>query len=69
MKIVIDALERIQGVEIYPIISLLIFFAFFVIMSYLVFNLDKGYIDKMKNMPLEEDDDQNDSSDFNNIQN
>ena len=67
MKIVIDALERIRGVEIYPIISLLIFFTFFVIMTYFVFNLDKGYVDKMKNMPLEEDeDDQNDFSDPNN---
>ncbi len=66
MKIVINALESIQGVEIYPIISLLIFFGFFTIMAYLVFNLDKGYIDDMKNMPLEED--ESDSSD-NNIQN
>jgi hypothetical protein len=66
MKIVINALESIQGVEIYPIISLLIFFGFFTIMAYLVFNLDKSYIDDMKNMPLEED--ESDSSD-NNIQN
>jgi len=66
MKIVINALESIQGVEIYPIISLLIFFGFFTIMAYLVFNLDKGYINDMKNMPLEED--ENESSD-NNIQN
>jgi hypothetical protein len=66
MKIVINALESIQGVEIYPIISLLIFFGFFTIMAYLVFNLDKGYINDMKNMPLEED--ESDSSD-NNIQN
>jgi cbb3-type cytochrome oxidase subunit 3 len=64
MKIVINALEKIQGVEIYPIISLLIFFSFFIIMAYYVLNLDKGYIDEMKNMPLEED---NDDSMKNNI--
>ncbi len=63
MKIVMNTLERIQGVEIYPIISLLIFFIFFVVMAYLVFNLDKGYINDMKNMPLE--DDENDSSSIN----
>jgi hypothetical protein len=68
MKIVINALERIQGVEIYPIISLLIFFAFFLLMNYFVFNLDKGYINKMKNMPLE-DDQIDDTSDFDNTQN
>ncbi len=68
MKIVINTLERIQGVEIYPIISLLIFFIFFVVMSYLVFNLDKGYINKMKNMPLE-DDNNDDKSDLSNNDN
>ncbi len=66
MKIVMNTLERIQGVEIYPIISLVIFFSFFAIMTFLVFNLDKGYINDMKNMPLEDDD--NDTSE-NNIQN
>lgn len=60
MKIVINTLERIQGVEIYPIITLLIFFTFFIVMAYFVFNLDKGYIKEMKDMPLE--DDKNDSS-------
>ena len=61
-----NTLEKIQGVEIYPIISLVIFFSFFAIMTYLVFNLDKGYINNMKNMPLEDDD--NDTFE-NNIQN
>jgi uncharacterized membrane protein len=68
MKIVIDALERIQGVEIYPIISLLIFFIFFVVMSYFVFNLDKGYISKMKNMPLEEDEGNDETSELKDFQ-
>ena len=61
MKIVMNTLEKIQGVEVYPIISLIIFFSFFAIMAYLVFNLDKGYINDMKNLPLE--DDENESSD------
>jgi len=60
MKIVMDTLSKIQGVELYPIISLLIFFIFFIVMAYFVFNLDKSYINDMKNMPLEED--ENDSS-------
>ena len=55
MKIVMNTLERIQGVEVFPLFSLIVFFLFFVIMAYLVFNLDKGYINDMKNMPLEED--------------
>jgi cbb3-type cytochrome oxidase subunit 3 len=55
-----NTLSKIQGIELYPIISLLIFFIFFIVMAYFVFNLDKGYISDMKNMPLEED--ENDSS-------
>lgn len=66
MKIVMNTLERIQGVEVFPIISLLIFFSFFAIMAYLVFNLDKGYIDDMKNMPLEEDNNESSYTNSNN---
>jgi len=66
MKIVMHALERIQGVEVFPIISLLIFFTFFAIMTFLVFNLDKGYIDNMKNMPLEEDNNESSYTNSNN---
>jgi len=66
MKIVINTLERIQGVELYPVISLLIFFSFFAIMTFLVFNLDKGYINDMKNMPLEEDNNESSNVTFNN---
>lgn len=61
-----NTLERIQGVEVFPIISLLIFFSFFAIMAYLVFNLDKGYIDDMKNMPLEEDNNESSYTNSNN---
>lgn len=55
MKIVINTLEQIGGVEIYPIISLLIFFIIFSVMAYLVLTADKSYIDEMKNMPLDDD--------------
>jgi cbb3-type cytochrome oxidase subunit 3 len=57
MKIVIDTLEQIAGVEIYPIISLLIFFIFFAVVTYMAFTASKEYIDEMKNLPLEKDDD------------
>lgn len=46
-------LEGIENVEIWPIISLIIFTIFFVILLYGVFKMDKRYIQKMKNMPLE----------------
>lgn len=45
--------EGIQNVEIWPIISLIIFFLFFVILILWIFKVDKKYIRKMKNMPLD----------------
>ncbi len=45
-------LETIVGVEIYPIISLLIFFIFFVGLGIWVFGYKKEAIDKMSEIPL-----------------
>jgi len=63
MKIVAHTLEQINGVEIYPIISLIIFFVFFLIVGYIVLTADKNYIEEMKNMPLEKDNDFQDDVD------
>lgn len=45
-------LETIAGVEIFPLISLLIFFLFFVGLLVYVFRLDKKSVDRMKSIPL-----------------
>jgi len=66
LKIVIQQLEQINGVEIYPIISLIIFFTFFVLVGYLVLTTPKSVIEEMSNLPLDED---NDIQDNNGIQN
>lgn len=47
-------LARVQDVEIYPIISIIIFFTFFVGLLWWVFRSDKKYINKMSNLPLED---------------
>ena len=52
--------ERIQNVELWPIISLVIFFLFFLALTLWAFRVDKRYINKMKKMPLEKDDAQPD---------
>ncbi len=65
MKIVINTLEQIRGVEIYPIISLLIFFTFFVLVTYMVVKTDKKEIEEISNMPL---DDKSDLQNKNNNQ-
>ncbi|NHE56151.1 cbb3-type cytochrome c oxidase subunit 3 [Cyclobacterium plantarum] len=50
-----EILRSIENIEIYPIISLLIFVIFFVSMFWWVIRADKGYIDKMKEMPLKDE--------------
>lgn len=47
--------ELVQNVAIYPIISLIIFFGFFVLMLIYMLRLKKSYVQKMKELPLELD--------------
>ncbi|XZF14972.1 CcoQ/FixQ family Cbb3-type cytochrome c oxidase assembly chaperone [Chitinophagaceae bacterium MMS25-I14] len=48
----IHYLERISGVGIYPLCSLLIFFLFFSALAIWVLRADKGYIRSLKNIPF-----------------
>ena len=54
LKFVKSHLETISGIEIYPLISLVIFFTFFVALFWWVFTAKKDYINKVSNIPLEE---------------
>ncbi|MFC0778111.1 cbb3-type cytochrome oxidase subunit 3 [Flavobacterium sp. HJSW_4] len=47
-------METISGIEIYPIVSLLIFFLFFVGLGIWVFSYRKEKIQEMSNIPLDE---------------
>ncbi|MFN8283477.1 MAG: CcoQ/FixQ family Cbb3-type cytochrome c oxidase assembly chaperone [Chitinophagales bacterium] len=51
----INYLEHITGVSIYPLTSLLLFVAFFILVTIWVVRADNGFIDHMKNIPLEND--------------
>lgn len=53
LKFVKHHMESITGIEIYPIISLLIFFIFFVALFYWVITAKKDYINKVSQIPLE----------------
>lgn len=48
-------LENIDGVQIYPIISLLIFFSFFAGLFWWVFTAKKAHIEEVSNIPLVDD--------------
>lgn len=47
-------METIESVEIYPILSLLIFFFFFVGLGFWVFSYKKDKIKEMSQIPLED---------------
>ncbi len=53
LKFVKNHMESISGIEIYPLISLLIFFIFFVVLFYWVFTAKKEYIKTVSNLPLD----------------
>lgn len=56
LKFVKGPLESIEGVAIYPIISLLIFFIFFTALFWWVFTAKKDYIKKVSDIPLDLED-------------
>nr|WP_294788970.1 CcoQ/FixQ family Cbb3-type cytochrome c oxidase assembly chaperone [uncultured Flavobacterium sp.] len=47
-------METISGIAIYPILSLLIFFLFFVGLGFWVFSYRKEKIQEMSSIPLDE---------------
>ena len=53
MKFVRHHLESITGIEIYPLISLSIFFIFFIGLLIYVVKMSKAYIKEMESLPLE----------------
>jgi cytochrome c oxidase cbb3-type subunit 4 len=48
-------MDTIVGIEIYPIISLSIFFGFFVLLLVWVFSYSKETINELSDIPLKED--------------
>ena len=53
LSFVKNYMESISGIEIYPIISLLIFFIFFVVLFWWVFTAKKEYITTVSNIPFD----------------
>ena len=47
--------DTIDGVAIYPIVSLLLFLLVFIIMLIIVMRFKKKYIEEISNLPLEDD--------------
>ncbi|MFZ6010815.1 MAG: cbb3-type cytochrome c oxidase subunit 3 [Bacteroidota bacterium] len=50
-----NVLQSIENIQIWPVISFVIFFVFFLCLLLWVFTTDKKFIEKMKGLPVEED--------------
>ena len=46
--------QTIIGIDVYPKISLILFFAFFMVLLIVVFRADKNYIHELERIPLDE---------------
>ena len=47
-----NVLESIDNIGLWPMISFVIFFIFFLCLLLWVFTTDKSFIEKMKNLPI-----------------
>lgn len=52
-----DVLQSVEGISLYPVISLIIFVLFFAVLIIWMIKVDKKYIKKMRNLPLEKEED------------
>jgi cytochrome c oxidase cbb3-type subunit 4 len=48
-----SVLESIDNIAIWPVVSFVIFFVFFIVLLFWVFSVDKGFINKMKSLPMD----------------
>jgi len=53
LKFIRQYADKIEGIEIYPIVSLLIFVTFFVAVLVYVRKMKQSSIDEMKQLPLD----------------
>lgn len=62
LKFIKEHMATIDGIEIFPIISFLIFFIFFLGLFWWVFGYKKEKIDELNNIPFENDDENNNNA-------
>lgn len=55
LKFIKHHLDTMEGVEIYPIISLLLFFTVFTTMLIIVLKMPKKSVEEISNLPLDND--------------
>lgn len=48
-----NVLQTIDNIAIWPVVSFVIFFVFFIVLCWWAFAADKKFINKMKSLPLD----------------
>ncbi len=56
-----NVLQSIDNIAIWPVISFVIFFIFFLCLLLWVFTTDRKFIEKMKSLPVDEEAGKNDT--------
>lgn len=56
LKFIKHHMETIAGIEIFPVISFLIFFIFFLLLLIYIWKMDRETITNLSEMPLRKDD-------------
>lgn len=54
-----NVLQNITNIEVWPIVSFVIFFVFFLCLLWWVFTVDKKFIARMASLPIEEEEEGN----------
>lgn len=54
--------ETMENIAVYPMISLLVFFIFFIVLLYLVIRMDKKSVQTLSNIPFETEEETNNQS-------
>ena len=49
-----NVLQSIENIQVWPVISFVIFFLFFICLLWWVFTADRQHIDSMKRLPFDE---------------
>lgn len=53
LKFIKHHMETIAGIEVYPVISFIIFFTFFIALTIYVLKVDKKTFNEISNIPLD----------------
>lgn len=62
-----NILQNIENIQVWPVISFVIFFLFFVLLLWWVLTVDKKYVDKMGQMPLNDHPENNSTENLNQL--